>query len=189
MIKRSGILLAAAAVLALGACQQAASEETPAGPPPVTPTETDPAPVASGLISAAEFQAMVNEHGASAVLNDILSGPDVDARWTALTAGLASGDQAWIDVVPSLREALDGEAAEGVYSSLSEGLAFNAEGVLTVAGPDYMEVVCWNEDGGADPAATARNNARYEAVEALDPDGDLAALRYECMTTLSGEPT
>lgn len=169
-------LLAAAA---LCACTPPAEEARSEAPPAAAPEAT--------AFTATDLTALIAARGPDGALDDLFETP-ADPRWQAVLDGLSAGDQTWIDAVAPLEDVLDGEAAESVMGSLSQGLAHNASGVLRFAGVNGREQVCYRADPSTEPDADAFNEARYAAVEAV-ADEDLAALRYECLIQISGEPT
>lgn len=168
----------AAAALALAACTQATGDTAQSSTPADAPASTS-APT-SGF-SPTDLAALIVTRGPDAALSDLMAQPE-DPRWQALLAGVSSGDTAWLAAAAPLVPSLDGEAAESLFSALGDALAHQPAAVLAAVGADGMESAC-------QPYPPEMTAAKQQALRAIGDDSPVAALRDECLTILSGEPT
>lgn len=107
----------------------------------------------------------------------VLTGPADPTGLEPVFAGVATGDPAWLSVVPLLRPVVDGEYAEGLADALSQALPINPHGVLGAlhASGGASELTCEATDD-----ATV-----MVAVEGVS-DPALQAAKIECLEYLRG---
>jgi hypothetical protein len=112
--------------------------------------------------------------------------PFTEAQMAAINRGVASGDPAWLAIVPQLRRATTGDASDSLTTSLTSAVATNPADALKViaslddGGAEY----CW--DGGWEwPAADKRAYyaAAIQAVERVS-DPALQQLKAQCLAKL-----
>ncbi|CAN5490833.1 hypothetical protein BH09PSE4_BH09PSE4_15490 [soil metagenome] len=80
-------------------------------------------------LTPATVRAMIAAQGARATVR-ALGGDSGSRRWQAVDAGISSGAQAWLDIVPLLKPGTDAGTSEGLATDLSTALAHNPRGVL-----------------------------------------------------------
>lgn len=177
MTRYTSIALAAVA-LSLAACSPASSD---ANQTAGTPEAGDAAVPAATAFSPADLTGLIDARGADGALGDMMAEPE-DARWQALLGGVSSGDVAWIEAAGPLVAVFDGEAAESGFAALGAALAHQPEAVLAAVGPDGMASTC-------QPYPPEETAAKETALMAIPEDSPVLALRDECLTVLSGEPT
>lgn len=183
-------LLICASIAALAACTPADTTETET--PAATDAASDAAAPSTG-VTPASVRAMVEANGDEAAFTT-LTNEDLGSGWDTIMQGVASGDQAWLDIVPLLADAAAGDASGALQMSLSEALPANAPGVLALMPDPVADIgsVCMNAaveyaELPADELAAA--NAAYygAAVAAVESvrDPALAATRTACLASLS----
>lgn len=134
---------------------------------------------------SANAQALTADHVANLIAADgaahtlaVLTGPADPTGYDVVTAGVSTGDAAWLGVGQSLRPEADGMYAEGLSEAFYQALPKNAAGVLAVLKTTggASELTCQN---------TAGNTAAVAAVTAVT-DPALAHVKQECLGYLSG---
>jgi len=164
------------------ASQRAAAEQTYEQNTDLLPAELRNGALASA--SPEQLRQALWQHGAGAVVASLF-GRDSDQGWDRVLAGIASGEQAWLDLAPMLRPGTDGHAGEGLSIALSEALQHNAPGVLRL-------VAVGNEDDrvcsilAIEPTDQEVANfyaATIPAVEAVR-EPDLQAVKAACLASL-----
>ena len=168
-------LLICVCVATLAACSPAEA------PPQPTPTAADAA------ITPASVRAMVEATSPTQAVATLW-----ESGYSTFSDGVASGDAAWLDVVPLIQPGTDAGSSTELEMALSTALPRNAAGVLALL-PDHGEYggVCVNsaiEYAELSAADTAASNAAYygaaiPAVEAVS-DPALAAGKAACLTAL-----
>jgi hypothetical protein len=141
------------------------------------------APAAGGAITPAELRTMIQRDGAQATVRTLDQGgtPAAPNRLAIAMDGVASGEQAWLDIVPLIRPGTDGETGEGLTMSLSDALSKNAAGVLRlISSGEDAQAIC-----GESATETVRSDrdAAIKAVEAVS-DAALAQAKMSCLTAL-----
>jgi hypothetical protein len=164
----------AAAALALAACTPASTDTAE------TDAATTPAAEATGF-TPQDLSALIASMGPQEALAELFRDP-TDPRWTTAMTGISRGDLAWITAVAPLVPVLDGEAAESGFSAYGDALTSQPEAVLAAVGADGMESTC-------QPYPAETLEAKQSALAAISDESPVAALRDECLTALSGEPT
>ena len=164
----------ATAALALAACNPASTDTTETQ---AVTTETADATA----FTPQDLSTLIAAMGPDAALAELFRDP-ADARWTTVLAGISGGDLAWITAVGPLVPVLDGEAAESGFSAYGDALTSQPEAVLAAVGADGMASTC-------QPYPPETIEAKQSALAAISDESPVVALRDECLTTLSGEPT
>lgn len=164
-----------AAIALLTACSPATD---PAAEPGMTEgIEATPSPSANAQALTADRVAnLIAADGAAHTLA-VLTGPADPTGYDVVTAGVATGDPAWLGVGQSLRPEADGMYAEGLSEAFYQALPTNAAGVLAVlmATGGASELTCQNTPG---------NGAAVAAVTAVT-DPALAQVKQECLGYLT----
>ncbi len=164
----------ATAALALAACNPASTDATETQ---AVTTETADATA----FTPQDLSTLIASMGPDEALAELFRDP-IDARWTTALAGISGGDLAWIAAVVPLVPVLDGEAAESGFSAYGDALTSQPEAVLAAVGADGMASTC-------QPYPPETLEAKQSALAAISDESPVVALRDECLTTLSGEPT
>jgi len=153
--------LAFCALLAAGCSPRTASTE-----------EAEPAAVSVEPLTAARVADLIAADGAAHTLA-VLTGPADTSGFDQVTAGIATGDPAWLAVAQSFRPHGDGWFGEGLSDALYKSLSKNAPGVLAVlkATGGASELTC---------ESTTDNAAAIAAVTAVT-DPALADVKAECL--------
>jgi len=132
---------------------------------------------------------LVQKRPAYRVVSDLFGDSQT---WSAIEAGIASGDRRWLEVAAHLYASCDAGICYALKMALGEALLTNPSGVLAVAGDGYSAGDACSTYGyltdSTDvslPKALAAIRARQEAVRAVK-DRSLAARRQECLTELRG---
>ncbi len=141
------------------------------------------APAAGGALTPTELRTMIQRDGAQATVRTLSEGGTEAApnRYASVERGVASGEQAWLDIVPLIRPGTDGETGEGLTMSLSDALSKNAAGVLRlISSGEDAPSIC-----GESATETVRSDrdAAIKAVEAVS-DPVLAQAKTSCLTAL-----
>jgi len=153
-----------------------------------TATSNVQAPAAAGgELTAAEVRAMIQRDGAEATVRTLTQGGTASApyRFAAVERGIASGEQAWLDLVPLLRPALDGEVGTGIQMVITDALPKNAAGVLRlVSERDDVNAYC--DDSMTDKTAAERSAYRQSAIAAVEAVNDpaLQEAKTNCLAVL-----
>lgn len=190
------LLFAGVAALSLVACgqtkQQAANAQNKAAPAAANsstaaPANTAQASPAGASVTPAEVRAMIGRDGARATVATLNQGGSVTApnRLTTVMNGIAAGEQAWLDLVPLLRQGTDGETGEGLVMSIAEALPRNAAGVLRLMNEDLDALsVCSDlELGLSAEESRAYRQTSIAAVEAVT-DPALQQAKTACLAEL-----
>ncbi len=170
--------LIAAVALGLAACSPSAGGDDQASPE--QPATEQPA-AGESLFTTRALSDLITERGAEAALADLLATPE-DPRWQATLDGITEGDISWMASAAPLVPFFDGEAAESGFAAFAQALAIEPVTVLASVGPDGVASVC-------DPYPPEETAAKQTALMAVPDDSPVVALRDECLTLLSGEPT
>ncbi len=187
-------------ILALGlaACggnkaanNQAANATAANSQAPVAPAANGQAAATpTGAITPQELRAMIERDGARAAVRTLNEGGTEAApnRLAIAMQGISSGDQAWLDIVPLLRQGTDGETGEGLSMSLADALPNNAAGVLRlIAGGEDAPSICDGQLSVNTPeAARAARQAAIPAVEGVT-DPALQQAKTACLTVLRAQ--
>ena len=201
------ILITMVALLALGACNrnQASGNATANATPPASAngsatvaqnTSAAPASAAPTTEALAWRRVMDTMFPSAAPFSPqeaiAITGrptrdfPFNDEQMAAINRGVASGDPAWLAIVPQLRRATTGDASDSLTTSLTSAIATNSAHALKViaslndGGAEY----CW--DGGWEwpaPDKRAYYAAAIQAVEQVS-DAALQQLKAQCLTKL-----
>jgi hypothetical protein len=145
------------------------------------------APAARGALTPAEVRAMVGRDGAAATVRALSQGGTEAApsRFATFENGVASGEQAWLDVVPLIRSGADGETGTGITMSLNDALPKNAAGVLRlISNRDDAQSIC--DDSLTERTAEARGAHRQASIAAVEAVSDpaLRDAKANCLVTL-----
>lgn len=148
-------------------------EHYPAGPP----------------ITPAEVRALIRSRGATGAVQYLDRPGNRRDRWDSVLRGIASGDQAWLDVSPEIGAGTDAGTAEEFAIVLSDALIGNATGALRLASANGGDVtqVCI-ESGIEIPAVERRafDAAAIEAVEAVSAP-ELQNAKAACLASLRAD--
>lgn len=191
-------LIVSVLALSVAACggnkaanNQSANAAAPAGDAAAAPAaNTQAAATPAGAITPQEVRTMIERDGANATVRALNEGGSETApnRLAIAMQGIASGDQAWLDVVRLLRPGTDGETGEGLSMSLAEALPKNATGVLrTIAGGEDAQSICEGQLSVNTPeAARAARQGAIPAVEAVN-DPALQQAKTACLAVLRAQ--
>jgi len=140
-------------------------------------------------ITPAQVRALIASRGARATVQLLDRPGNRRDRWDTVLRGIATGNQAWLDLAPLIAEGTDAGTAEEYAIVLSDALVNNAAGTLRLAsagGGDVTEVCI--ESGIETPLRQRRvyDAAAIEAVEALSAP-DLQAAKAACLTSLRAD--
>lgn len=137
----------------------------------------------AAMLSAADVAAGIQHSGAKTTIDDL----ERRDQWQMVTDMIATGDPAWIELVPKLTRGSDEVATDELAVSLSYALPKNAPFVLAVLSVDHVvstERVC--SMPFADDLIKDRPAYKRQALQALDQVADhaLAATKLTCLNTL-----
>lgn len=151
------------------------------------PANTQAVTPAAGGITPQDIKAMVERDGAAKTVRTLNEGGTEAApsRLSIAMRGIATGEQAWLDIVPLIRSGTDGETGEGLYMALADALPKNAAGVLRAAGsPDDVESAC--DPLSHETMTPERRTYVQSAITAVEAVSDTAlqASKTSCLTRL-----
>lgn len=116
-----------------------------------------------------------------------LVGREENSRWATILRGVALGEPQWLELATVFAPVVDGEAAEGFYSALSETLVTSPAAAVRLIGVDGAEGYCTDNGSIGDPAQQrAWYAAAIAGVEAVSAP-DLQAARTACLARLRAE--
>jgi hypothetical protein len=146
------------------------------------------APSAAGAtLTAAEVRTMIERDGAEATVRTLTQGgtPNAPYRFAAVEQGIASGEQAWLDLVPLLLPALDGEVGTGIQMVIGDALPKNAAGVLRLV-RERTDVNSFCDDSMSDKTEAERRAYRQSAIAAVEAvtDPALQEAKTNCLAVL-----
>jgi hypothetical protein len=111
-------------------------------------------------------------------------------RWSAIEAGIASGDRRWLRTAAQLYAGCDAGICYALKIALGEALAKNPRGVLAAAGDGYSATDACSTYGYVTdstdlslPRALAAIRVRQNAVRGIR-DPSLASKKQECLLEL-----
>jgi hypothetical protein len=141
---------------------------------------------AGPAVSPADVRAMLTARGARATVQALSTPGEGPNRWNSVVRGVALGDQAWLDLVPQLRNGTDAGTTDDIVIALSDAIVSNPAGALRLFAPHPADAENFcTENGFETPAAQSR--AYYAAaIAAVDrvTDRDLQAIKSACLTNL-----
>ena len=115
-------------------------------------------------------------------------------QWTALLAGIATGEPVWLNLAKQLRRVSDGGASEQIDLAAGEALEHRPADVLTLVADEFgLPQVCGGPDVD-DPRfdsydlSMAAIQRRLEMLHSIH-DGGLAAKRAGCISELEKAKT
>jgi hypothetical protein len=137
--------------------------------------------------SPQSIRALLEKRSADTVVAELFG----DHRtWSAVEAGIASGDHQWLQTAARLYPGCDAGICYALKIALGEALAKNPRGVLAAAGGGYSARDACSTYGyvtdSSDlslPRALAAIRVRQNAVRAVK-DRSLASKRQECLLEL-----
>ncbi len=137
----------------------------------------------AAALSAADVASSIQHSGAKTTIADL----ERREQWQIVTDMVATGDPAWIELIPKLARGSDELATDELAVSLSYALPKNAPFVLAVLSVEQVigtERVC--SMPFADDLIKDRPAYKRQALQALDQvtDHALAATRISCQNTL-----
>jgi hypothetical protein len=140
-------------------------------------------------ITPAQVRALIAGRGATAAVQLLDRPGNRRDRWDTVVRGIATGNQAWLDLAPLIAEGTDAGTAEEYAIVLSDALVSNATGTLRLASADGGDVteVCV-ESGIETPLRQRRayDAAAIEAVEAVTAP-DLQEAKARCLASLRAD--
>jgi hypothetical protein len=148
----------------LAACTPPAEEEAAPRPEPLT---------------AAHVADLIAADGAAHTIA-VLTGPADPTGIDKVFTGVATGDPAWLALVPLIEPETDGLHAEGLQDALATALTHNAAGVLALWDHVSPVFVC-----AATTPPDARTTTGRAAVAAVT-DPALQRARAECLREFDG---
>lgn len=198
---------AIAAVLWLAACNKGtANDAVAAGPvnavapanqaaPAATATPAASDPVRAGIaarwpggapVTPAQVREMIRTSNATEAMVALV-GREERSRWATILRGIALGEAQWLEIATLFAPVVDGEAAEGFFSALSETLVTSPAAALRLIGVDGAEGYCSDNGAISDPAQQrAWYAAAIAGVEAVS-EPVLQAAKTACLTRLRAE--
>ncbi|AQR62198.1 hypothetical protein BZG35_11495 [Brevundimonas sp. LM2] len=144
----------------------------PADPPRDEALAAEPTP-----LTAAHLADLIAADGAAHTVA-VLTGPADPTGLDPIFAGIATGDAAWLSVVPSLRPVVGGVYADGLADALARALPMQPSGVLTAL----------QASGGASPRI-CRATGDPDMIAAVEGVADpaLRDVRTDCLAFLRGQ--
>jgi hypothetical protein len=140
-------------------------------------------------ISPAQVRALIRSQGATGAVQFLDRPGNRLDRWDTVIRGIATGNQAWLDMAPEIAAGTDAGTAEEYAIALSDALVGNATGTmrLVLAGPGDMTEICI-ESGIETPL---RQRRAYDAA-AIEADSavtapDLQAAKAACLASLRAD--
>jgi hypothetical protein len=92
-------------------------------------------------VTPAAIVADIGQYGAPQVVKQLNAGSG--ARWKAVIAGIALGQNAWLDVARAIQPGVDAGTAEDLTSAVASALKVNPAGVLRLIGTEFpLTKVC-----------------------------------------------
>jgi hypothetical protein len=140
-------------------------------------------------ITPAQVRALIASRGARATVQLLDRPGNRRDRWDTVLRGIATGNQAWLDLAPQIAAGTDAGTAEEYAIALSDALVGNPAGTLRLAsagGGDVTEVCV--ESGIETPLRQRRayDAAAIEAVTAVTAT-DLQAAKAACLASLRAD--
>lgn len=199
---------AIAAILALGACNRGPANDAVAAAPanaaiptaqpapaPAAPAPAANDPVRIGIasrwpagapVTPAQVREMIRASNATDAMIALV-GREENSRWKTLLNGIALGEPQWLDIATIFAPVVDGEAAEGFYSALSETLVTGPAAAVRLIGVDGAEGYCTDNGYISDPAQRrAWFAAAIAGVEGV-AEPNLQAAKTACLARLRAE--
>jgi hypothetical protein len=140
-------------------------------------------------ITPAQVRALIRSRGATAAVQFLDRPGNARDRWDTVIRGIASGNQAWLDLAPEIAAGTDAGTAEEYAIALSDALVGNATGTLrlVMAGSRDVTDVC-AEMGIETPRRQRRayDAAAIVAVQAVTAP-DLRGAKAMCLTSLRAD--
>jgi hypothetical protein len=140
-------------------------------------------------ITPAQVRALIRSRGARGAVQYLDRPGNRRDRWDSVLRGIATGNQAWLDVAPEIAAGTDAGTAEEYAITVSDALVGNAAGALrlVLAGPGDVTDICI-ESGIETPLRQRRiyDAAAIEAVEAVTAP-DLRAAKTACLASLRAD--
>jgi hypothetical protein len=179
MIRSMTALAAAALIVAACTPAEDSTAADTAAEAPAAPTAAD--------VTPASVRAMIEADGAQPTVAALWNAND-GAAWDVVAAGVESGEQAWLDIVPLIEPGTENATAHDLAYGLSQALLTHPAGVLAAAGGGDGHCVNAEVEFAEDAALIAQSNAAYypaaiAAVEGVN-DPALAEAREMCLTSL-----
>lgn len=137
-------------------------------------------------ITPAQVRALIASRGARATVQLLDRPGNRRDRWDSVLRGIATGNQAWLDLAPRIAAGTDAGTAEEYAIVLSDALVNNAAGTLRLvlaSGRELTDVCA--ESGIETPRRQRRayDAAAIEAVQAVTAP-DLQAAKTRCLASL-----
>ena len=136
-------------------------------------------------VTPAEVRAMVAARGARATVQ-ALANPDTNNRWETVVRGIALGEQAWLDLVPQLRNGTDAGTTDDIVGALSDTVISNPTAAMRLFAPQPADASNFCTDNGFEtpPAQTrAYYAAAISAVESVSAP-ELQSIKAACLARL-----
>jgi hypothetical protein len=187
------VLILIGCVAALAGCDLLMPKKPePAAPPPVE----SPAQLAAKAVGLAgdavltpeSVQALITAHGAQTTVLGIANSGAVDqgGLWGQVEAGVASGADGWLGLVPALTLGVDAGTAEGLKLAVQSALTVNAPGALKLIG-EARPVTDVCTIGLIEPTPEQLKTAKDAAVKAVTAvkDPALKDAKAACLAELA----
>lgn len=140
-------------------------------------------------ITPAQVRALIASRGARATVQVLDRPGNRRDRWDSVLRGIATGNQAWLDLAPLIAEGTDAGTAEEYAIVLSDALVSNPTGTLrlVLASGRDVEDVCV-ENGIETPRRQRRiyDAAAIEAVQTVTAR-DLRSVKARCLASLRAD--
>lgn len=136
-------------------------------------------------VTPAEVRAMIAARGARATVQT-LADPDENNRWETVVRGIAMGEQAWLDLVPQLRNGTDAGTTDDIVMALSDAVITNPAAALRLFAPQPTDAENFCTDNGFEvpPEQTrAHFAAAIAAVESVSAP-ELQSIKAACLGQL-----
>ena len=144
---------------------------------------------AGSPITPAQVRALITSRGATGAVQLLDRPGNRRDRWDTILRGIATGNQAWLDLAPQIAAGTDAGTAEEYAIALSDALVGNPAGTLRLASADGGDVaeVCI-ESGIETPLRQRRiyDAAAIEVVSAVTAP-DLQAAKLACLASLRAD--
>jgi hypothetical protein len=129
--------------------------------------------------------AAVAKRGSKVIIQELYENP---TTWTAVTDGIATGEERWLQVYRTLKPASDAGTAEMLDIALSKALVRHPKSVLSFMSREhnaYANMICGRLDDDADAKTFIPFLEKQRAAVSKVGDKKLAIPRSECLTSIN----
>jgi hypothetical protein len=126
----------------------------------------------------------IGQYGAPKVVKQLNAGSG--AQWKAVIAGVATGQNAWLDVARAIQPGVDAGTGEDLTSAVASALKVNPAAVLQLIGTEFpLEKVC--DIPLIEPTNAEVASWKRRALAALDRvrDASLTTKVHDCRAALA----